>query len=70
MTTNVEHPGSDPAAGFLLVLFRALPGPLPLALHPAAVAGVSPAEELLEVMRSMGQNPTEDELLNMILEVM
>ena len=25
--------------------------------------------ELLGVMRAMGQNPTEDELLNMILEV-
>merc|ERR1719312_1672794 len=31
-------------------------------------SGAISAEELLEVMRSMGQNPTEDEVLNMMLE--
>jgi len=31
-------------------------------------SGAISAEELLEVMRAMGQNPTEDEVLNMMLE--
>ena len=26
-------------------------------------------DELLQVMRAMGQNPTEDELLNLVMEV-
>ena len=32
-------------------------------------SGAISHSELLGVMRAMGQNPTEDELLNMILEV-
>merc|ERR1712090_27602 len=32
-------------------------------------SGAISHKELLGVMRAMGQNPTEDELLNMILEV-
>merc|ERR1712059_56527 len=32
-------------------------------------SGAISSKELLGVMRAMGQNPTEDELLNMILEV-
>merc|ERR1712176_1209874 len=32
-------------------------------------SGAISAEELLGVMRAMGQNPTEDELLNLVLEV-
>merc|ERR1712106_1088338 len=31
-------------------------------------SGAISAEELLEVMRAMGQNPTEDEVLNMMME--
>ena len=33
------------------------------------VSGTITPEELLGVMRAMGQNPTEDELLNLVLEV-
>eukprot|EP00092_Neocalanus_flemingeri_P031331 GFUD01034027.1.p1 GENE.GFUD01034027.1~~GFUD01034027.1.p1 ORF type:complete len:149 (+),score=63.81 GFUD01034027.1:209-655(+) len=32
-------------------------------------SGTISSEELLGVMRAMGQNPTEDELLNLVLEV-
>ena len=32
-------------------------------------SGTISPEELLGVMRAMGQNPTEDELLNLVLEV-
>merc|ERR1712027_286810 len=32
-------------------------------------SGTISSEELLYVMRAMGQNPTEDELLNLVLEV-
>merc|ERR1711941_94877 len=32
-------------------------------------SGAISSEELLGVMRAMGQNPTEDELLNMVMEV-
>ena len=32
-------------------------------------SGAISSKELLGVMRAMGQNPTEDELLNLVLEV-
>ena len=32
-------------------------------------SGAISADELLHVLRAMGQNPTEDELLNLVLEV-
>ena len=32
-------------------------------------SGTISPEELLGVLRAMGQNPTEDELLNLVLEV-
>ena len=32
-------------------------------------SGTISAEELLGVLRAMGQNPTEDELLNLVMEV-
>ena len=32
-------------------------------------SGTISSEELLGVMRAMGQNPTEDELLNLVMEV-
>ena len=32
-------------------------------------SGTISPEELLYVLRAMGQNPTEDELLNLVLEV-
>ena len=32
-------------------------------------SGTISTKELLGVMRSMGQNPTEDELLNLVMEV-
>ena len=32
-------------------------------------SGSISSEELLGVMRAMGQNPTEDELLNLVMEV-
>ena len=31
--------------------------------------GALSSKELLHVMRAMGQNPTEDELLNLVMEV-
>ena len=41
----------------------------PLVPSPQDGSGAISHTELLGVMRAMGQNPTEDELLNMILEV-
>ena len=41
---------------------------IPDAPGPERIMGIS-SEELLGVMRAMGQNPTEDELLNLVLEV-
>ena len=32
-------------------------------------SGAISSKELLHVMRAMGQNPTEDELLNLVMEV-
>ena len=37
--------------------------------HRQDGSGAISADELLHVLRAMGQNPTEDELLNLVLEV-
>ena len=38
-------------------------------IHIQDGSGSISSEELLGVMRAMGQNPTEDELLNLVMEV-
>ena len=37
--------------------------------HDQDGSGAISTDELLHVLRAMGQNPTEDELLNLVLEV-